>query len=82
MLPRTRLVLAGTILSIAWSVPALCQSEAEYQAACQNDALNYCIEHLPDRAKIKSCLLAHKRSLTPACRALMSPAHGTKSKKG
>lgn len=78
MLPRTRLALAAAFLSMAFTMPALCQSEAEYQQACQDDALRLCSEHVPDHAKIRSCLVAHKKSLAPACRDLLSPARKKK----
>jgi hypothetical protein len=74
MFPRTRLAFAAALLFGAAATPALSQTEDEYAAACQDDALRLCSEHVPDHAKIKSCLIAHKASLTPACRTLVSPA--------
>jgi len=82
MLPRTRLALAAALLASAMTGPALGQSEAEYQAACQDDALRFCSEHVPDHAKIKSCLMTHKASLTPACRAIVSQGGKKKPKQG
>jgi hypothetical protein len=79
LLPRTRLALAAGLLSLTYVAPALAQSEAEYQAACQDDALRLCSEHLPDHGKIKSCLLGHKKSITAACRDLVT---GKKKKQG
>ncbi len=74
MLQRTRLALAAGFLSVAFAAPALGQSEAEYQQACQDDALRLCSEHISNNAKIKSCLVAKKASLSSACRALVSPS--------
>jgi len=74
MVRRRRLALAAALLSCAVAAPALAQSQEEYQAACQDDALRFCSEHVPDHAKIKSCLGARKASLSPPCRALVSPA--------
>jgi len=82
MLPRTRLGLAAAVLAIAFAMPGLCQTEDEYAQACQDDALRLCSEHLPDHAKIKSCLLAHKKSLAPVCRDLLSSVKKKKPKQG
>lgn len=82
MLPRMRFALAAALFSCASTVPALGQSDAEYQQACQDDALRLCSEHVPDHAKIKSCLVSHKTSLTAACRTLVSPAQKKKQRQG
>lgn len=82
MLLRTRLALATVLLTGALVTPALCQSEAEYQQACQDDALRLCSEHIPDHGKIRSCLVAHKASLAAACRAMVSPARQKRQKQG
>ena len=50
------------------------------QAACQDDAMRLCSPYVPDHAKIHSCLLAYKASISPACRAIVAPA-GAKHRK-
>ncbi len=82
MLAPTRLALGAAFLSITFAMPALAQSEEEYQLACQDDALRLCSEHVPDRAKIKSCLLAHKKAITPACRAMVTSKQKKKPNQG
>ncbi len=74
------IALAAAFLSMTFAMPALCQSEAEYQQACQDDALRLCSEHVPDHAKIKSCLVAHKKAISPACRSLVSPGKPKKQR--
>jgi hypothetical protein len=76
------IALAAAFLSISFAAPALSQSEAEYQQACQDDALRLCSEHVPDHAKIKSCLLAHKKAISPACRSLVSPGKQKRQRQG
>jgi hypothetical protein len=66
--------LAAALVCSASNMPASGQTLDEYQQACQDDALRFCSEHVPDHAKVKSCLLAHKTSLTDTCRALLRPA--------
>lgn len=79
MLPDTKSALAAVFLSVV-ATPALCQApspyqtQSPYQDACQDDAMRLCGPVIPDHAKIHSCLLANKASLTPACRAAVSPA--------
>lgn len=80
MVPRTRLSLALALIVGAATTPAFGQSQAEYQMACQDDALRLCSEHVPDHAKIRSCLVAKKASLTAPCRALVSPTRQKKQK--
>jgi hypothetical protein len=82
MRPRTRLALAAALITSAMAVPALGQSQEEYQAACQDDALRLCSEHISDHAKIRACLVAHKASISPACRAMLSQAPRKKRKQG
>jgi hypothetical protein len=60
-------------LGLAMALPAQCQTLEDYQAACQDDALRLCSEHVSDHAKTKSCLQANKKSLSSACRGMLSP---------
>ncbi len=44
----------------------------EEQAACQPEVFRLCREFIPDVPKITACLKREVRSLTPACRAVMT----------
>jgi hypothetical protein len=68
-------------LVLTMSVPALAQgggssgaSEAEKQA-CEPDVYRLCNDYVPDVDRIVACLNANRRSLSPACRAVMSRPH-------
>ena len=68
-------------LVLTTSVPALAQgagssaaSEAERQA-CEPDVYRLCNDYVPDVDRIVACLNANRRSLGPACRAVMSRPH-------
>lgn len=44
-------------------------SAAYAEIACESDAFRLCSANIPDRARVKSCMLNNERNLTPACRA-------------
>jgi hypothetical protein len=68
-------VVAAVFASIVLATPALSQSTLQQQSdACNGDALRLCGAYVPDHGKIHSCLIANKASLTPACRAMVTPA--------
>jgi hypothetical protein len=74
-----RLAILTFVLTM--SAPALAQgaassaaSEAERQA-CEPDVYRLCNDYVPDVDRIVACLNANKRSLAPACRAVMSRPH-------
>ena len=41
---------------------------ADEQAACQDDAFRLCNNAIPDEKRVKACLLANQRRLSPQCR--------------
>jgi hypothetical protein len=47
----------------------------EEQQACEPDVYRLCNDYVPDVDRIVACLNANKRSLAPACRAVMSRPH-------
>ncbi|MEA2758753.1 MAG: hypothetical protein QOH65_1366 [Methylobacteriaceae bacterium] len=68
-------------LALTMSAPALAQgaassaaSEAERQA-CEPDVYRLCNDYVPDVDRIVACLNVNKRSLAPACRAVMARPH-------
>ena len=47
----------------------LCASAHSARAQCEGDALRLCLPDIPDRERVKSCLLQNLNSLSPDCRA-------------
>jgi hypothetical protein len=76
MTPVLKPVVVAAFASIVLVTPALSQSSSMQQQsdACNGDALRLCGAYVPDHGKIHSCLIANKASLTPACRAMVTPA--------
>jgi hypothetical protein len=61
--------VAFPLLMVATVIPAMCQSRAQQQAACQDDALRLCPNQVPDEVEIRNCLAGQRANLSPACRA-------------
>ena len=61
--------VAFPLLMLATVIPAMCQSRAQQQAACQDDALRLCPNQIPDEVAIRNCLAGQRANLSPACRA-------------
>ena len=72
---RTRtgaLVAAALVLGLLTATtPAAAQGSAEQREACQPDAFRLCGEFIPNAQTTAACLFKKKRSLSPACRAVM-----------
>jgi hypothetical protein len=74
-----RLAILTFVLTL--SLPALAQqynrsaTSQEEQQACEPDVYRLCNDYVPDVDRIVACLNANKRSLGPACRAVMSRPH-------
>ena len=47
----------------------LVHSPTPAKAACEMDALRFCGSAIPDRDRVKSCLLQNLNSLSPDCRS-------------
>jgi len=42
--------------------------------ACQDDAFRFCEKAIPDEQRVKNCLVANMRKLSPACHAMFQRA--------
>jgi hypothetical protein len=58
-----------TLVSFAGSASAVTPEE---QQACQDDAFKFCDAQIPDEDKVKACLIANLRKLSPACKKMFS----------
>jgi hypothetical protein len=67
---RNRLTLAAAMM-LAMTATGLAQS-LEDEQACTPDALNLCQQFIPDRERVKACLIDHFRArrLSPLCHAV------------
>ena len=50
-------------------VGALGASAPSARAQCEGDALRLCLPDIPDRERVKSCLLQNLNQLSPDCRS-------------
>jgi hypothetical protein len=64
-----------SLVGFAGGAPA---ATPEEQAACQDDAFKFCQDLIPDEDKVKACLIANRRKLSPACRKLFSSSRRSK----
>jgi hypothetical protein len=58
-------------------VAALGGSAHSAKAQCEGDALRLCLPAIPDRDRVKSCLLQNLSSLSPDCRAQFREGQGS-----
>ncbi len=64
----TKLVAFALVLTaIVLGKPAFAQTPEDEQA-CTPDAFRLCEEAIPDRERVKACLIANMRRLSPECR--------------
>jgi hypothetical protein len=68
--PVWALLLLG-LASTARAQDAYRGTEADQQA-CIDDVNRLCSQHIPDERRIVGCLVANRRNLSPACRAVFS----------
>jgi hypothetical protein len=66
---KKMIVIAFGMAVLGASAPANAAYTAAQQQACQGDAFKYCDHAIPDERKVRSCLLANTRKLSPACKA-------------
>jgi len=66
---QMKIALVSVAFSLLMVAPAMSQSRAQQQAACQDDALRLCPNQVPDEAAIRNCLANQKARLSAACRA-------------
>jgi hypothetical protein len=63
----------AVVMVLTATVVARAETE-EGRQACINDAFQFCQDVFPDHERVFRCLEARKASLSPACRAQMTPA--------
>jgi len=71
---QVKFALVSVAFLFLMVAPAMSQSRAQQQAACEDDALRLCPNQIPDEAAIRNCLARQKASLSPACRAQFKAA--------
>jgi hypothetical protein len=67
------LTVLGLGLGIGFGLSSL-EAKADPQQdqqACMQDAQVICGQFIPDRERVAHCLIAHKRRVSPACRAAL-----------
>lgn len=67
---RRYLLFAGLV------VGTLAASPNPATAQCAGDALRLCVSDIPDRDRVKSCLLKNLKELTPECRSQFREGQG------
>jgi hypothetical protein len=63
-----KLILVAFVLTVATVVVPASAYTAEEQAACQDDAFRVCGHAIPDEQRVKACMIANVRKLSPGCR--------------
>jgi hypothetical protein len=53
---------------IAMPAPPASAATPEEQRACQDDAFRLCERAIPDEARVRACMTANVRKLSPGCR--------------
>lgn len=71
---KIKFALASVAFPLLMVAPAMSQTRAQEQAACQDDALRLCSAQIPDETAIRNCLARQRVSLSPACRAQFKSA--------
>ena len=67
-----RITMATAMLAVALPSVGYAQStEDERRAACTGDALTYCALEIPDRQRIRECLVAKRAQISPECRTVI-----------
>jgi hypothetical protein len=76
--PATEITRMQKLLAIAFVLPALSLGTPasaytqEEQIACQGDAFQFCGDAIPDEQRVKACLIANLRRVSPACRRVFN----------
>jgi len=63
-------VALGVSVFAGFAFSATAATLAQQTRACRNDAIKYCAEHIPNKAKIKACMREHFEKLNPDCQAM------------
>jgi hypothetical protein len=79
---KTFLIAAAAAVMFTWVAPVLAQSPAvqpeseEDRQACTDDAFQHCGDAIPDRDRVYQCLVKKVKTISPACRKVITrPAH-------
>ncbi len=79
---KIKFALASVAFLLLMAAPAMSQTRAQEQAACQDDVLRLCPNQIPDEVAIRNCLARQKGSLSPACRGqFKTPARRSRHKR-
>jgi hypothetical protein len=65
---RKAILIAFGILVLSFPGPAAAQGTPAQRAACEQDAYRLCQQAIPDEPKVRRCLVANMRRLSPVCR--------------
>lgn len=57
-------------------------SEGERRQACTGDAFRFCTLDIPDRQKIRQCLVTNREQISPECRAVIDGGRPANSRRG
>jgi hypothetical protein len=70
--PKERIKMRTLTLAIGLTLFALATPASAYtqeeRMACENDAFRVCGHAIPDEQRVKSCMLANVKKLSPQCR--------------
>jgi hypothetical protein len=69
---RLALLPVLAVLATFAAQPAAAQGTSEQRDACESDAISLCGEFIPNVAAIEACMKRKIKSLSPACRVVMS----------
>lgn len=68
---RTLIATAFVLTGFALLSPSPASAyTATEQQACQNDAFRLCGDAIPDERRVKACLIAKMRRLSPPCKRM------------
>ncbi len=63
-----KLIAFAFLVTVAAFAAPASAATAEEQAACQDDAFRVCGNAIPDEQRVKACMIANVRKLSPGCR--------------
>lgn len=63
------------------SVPAQAQPTPAQRQACEQDAYRLCERAIPDENKVRRCLAANMRRLSPVCRSAFRKGKSRKQRR-
>ena len=69
MLKLIAIAFVLTVIALPGTASAYTQEE---QMACQDDAFRLCGHAIPEEQRVKACLIANMRRLSPRCRRMFN----------